>query len=88
MKIFLYFPEGKDDPGLVESFRKLWKEVLKHGLSIAAFTENPNGGKPIIAAVNVLVLCHKDDKMEYGDSMVIFIIIRIYCAIVTLCLNT
>ncbi|XP_034191092.1 arylalkylamine N-acetyltransferase-like 2 [Osmia lignaria lignaria] len=60
---------GKNDPEFAESFRELWKKVLKHGLSIAAFTENPNGGKPIIAAVNVLVFCHKDDKEDYADSM-------------------
>lgn len=57
---------------LVDTYQHQWKEYLQHGLAIGAFTENPDGGKPIIAAVNVLRLCHIDDNMDFTESMVIF----------------
>ncbi|CAL7952322.1 unnamed protein product [Xylocopa violacea] len=55
---------GINDPEFVEDFRQFWKEFIKHGLTVAAFVENPNGGKPIIAAVNMLALSLKEDDME------------------------
>ncbi|XP_076754107.1 arylalkylamine N-acetyltransferase-like 2 [Xylocopa sonorina] len=55
---------GIDDPEYVEDFRQFWKQIIKHGLTVAAFVENPDGGKPIIAAVNVLTLSLKEDNTE------------------------
>ena len=42
------------NPENVESLEKFWRKLINHGLSVAAFTEDPNGGKPILAGLNVL----------------------------------
>ncbi|XP_071877516.1 arylalkylamine N-acetyltransferase-like 2 isoform X1 [Bombus fervidus] len=55
---------GINDPEYVETFRCLWNELIKCGLSIVAFTENPDGGKPIIAGANILTLSFKDEKFD------------------------
>lgn len=55
---------GINDPEYVEFFRTLWKETLKHGLTVGAFVEDENGGKPILAGVNVLMLCFKGDEFD------------------------
>nr|XP_003700513.1 PREDICTED: uncharacterized protein LOC100876900 [Megachile rotundata] len=54
---------------LVDTYQHQWKEYLQHGLAIGAFTENPDGGKPVMAAVNVLKFCHIDDDMVFTESM-------------------
>ncbi|XP_031826761.1 uncharacterized protein LOC116424468 [Nomia melanderi] len=53
---------GKDDPEYVQSFRALWAEVVKQGLTVAAFVDDPKGGKPILAGVNMLLLSQKGEK--------------------------
>ncbi|CAK9797125.1 Arylalkylamine N-acetyltransferase-like 2 [Anthophora plagiata] len=60
---------GISDPEYVDGFRQLWRESMKHGLSVAAFAEDPNGGKPILAGVNVLTLAfEKVEEDEFDCS--------------------
>ncbi|EFN65302.1 hypothetical protein EAG_07237 [Camponotus floridanus] len=62
---------AKDDPIFVQDVSAIWRLLLTEGISIAAFTENPNGGKPIIAGMNALGVDfknHKNDLSEYKDS--------------------
>lgn len=61
--------DGRDDPEFKETFRKIWTEVLSHGLALGAFVENPDGGKPIIAGVNALVLSYEGENYDIIDSM-------------------
>ncbi|XP_076235355.1 arylalkylamine N-acetyltransferase-like 2 [Calliopsis andreniformis] len=56
---------GKDDPDYIESFRKLWEIVLQQGLSVGAFVEDPNGGKPILVGCNVLALSYEGENLEW-----------------------
>ncbi|KAM0733690.1 hypothetical protein ACS0PU_012055 [Formica fusca] len=59
---------SKDDPVFVQDISTIWRLIFAEGISIAAFTENPNGGKPIIAGMNALGLDfrdHKDSISEY-----------------------
>lgn len=58
------FPDGKSDPEYVQSFRALWNEIVQQGLTVAAFCDDPAGGKPILAGVNMLMLCQKDDATD------------------------
>ncbi|CAD1474771.1 unnamed protein product [Heterotrigona itama] len=58
---------GINDPEYVKSFEQIWRTLINHGLSIAAFTEDPNGGKPIIAGLNVLTLSFKDEKFNSDE---------------------
>ncbi|CAL1682376.1 unnamed protein product [Lasius platythorax] len=51
---------AKDDPAFVEDMSTIWRLLLVEGISIAAFTDNPNGGKPIIAGMNVLGVDFRD----------------------------
>ncbi|CAK9815414.1 Arylalkylamine N-acetyltransferase-like 2 [Anthophora quadrimaculata] len=57
---------GISDPEYVDGFRQLWRESLKHGLSVAAFAEDSNGGKRILAGVNVLTLTFEEDEFDYS----------------------
>lgn len=57
---------GINEPEYVETFRIFWNKFLKQGLSVAAFTENVNGGKPIIAGCNILGLSFKGEKLDYN----------------------
>lgn len=59
--------QGEDDRVFVEDFRKIWRDILKQRLSVAAFAEDPNGGKPIIAGVNMLGLDVKDNETSSDD---------------------
>ena len=59
---------GKDDPEYVDTFKVLWEEFLQQGLSVGAFVEDPNGGKPILAGCNVLGLTFEGEKIDY-DSL-------------------
>lgn len=63
--------DGINDPEYVETFRSLWNEFIKCGLSIVAFVENPDGGKPIIAGANILTLSFKDEKFDIEKIKVI-----------------
>ncbi|CAL1682368.1 unnamed protein product [Lasius platythorax] len=53
---------AKDDPAFVQDMSTIWRLLLVEGISIAAFTDNPNGGKPIIAGMNVLGLGFRDQN--------------------------
>lgn len=63
--------DGINDPEYVETFRYLWDKFIKCGLSIVAFTENPDGGKPIIAGANILMLSFKDEMFDIEKTKVI-----------------
>ncbi|XP_017890655.1 uncharacterized protein LOC108631325 [Ceratina calcarata] len=58
------FMNGKDDPEFVDTFRILWRDLLNEGLSVGAFIDDPNGGKPILAAANMLTITSKDEKFD------------------------
>lgn len=64
-------PDAKDDPNYVSNFRQIWKEMLNQGLSVAAFTANPRGGKPLLAGANVLELNRKGHKYDFSHLEVI-----------------
>lgn len=53
---------AKDDSTLVQDMNVIWRLLLVQGISIAAFVDNPNGGKPIIAGMNILGVGFKDHK--------------------------
>ncbi|XP_024867002.1 uncharacterized protein LOC112451574 isoform X2 [Temnothorax curvispinosus] len=53
---------AKDDPVFVRDASTIWRLLLAEGISIAAFTDNPNGGKPIIAGMNALGIGSKSEK--------------------------
>ena len=67
------FIDGINDPEYMRSFEQIWRELINHGLSIAAFTEDPSGGKPIMAGLNVLTLSFKDEKFNLDEIKVISI---------------
>ncbi|KAL6257537.1 hypothetical protein P5V15_011111 [Pogonomyrmex californicus] len=54
--------DAKNDPVFVQDISTIWRLLLEEGISIAAFIDNPNGGKPIIAGMNALGVDHKDKK--------------------------
>ncbi|XP_076278879.1 arylalkylamine N-acetyltransferase-like 2 [Lasioglossum baleicum] len=60
---------GINDPNFVESFRNLWRETVKQGLAVGAFVEDPNGGKPLIAGVNMLMLSLQGEDFD-SENMV------------------
>ncbi|XP_011707011.1 PREDICTED: uncharacterized protein LOC105462181, partial [Wasmannia auropunctata] len=43
---------AKNDPLFVQDISTIWRLILTQGISIAAFIDNPDGGKPIIAGMN------------------------------------
>ncbi|XP_012221783.1 uncharacterized protein [Linepithema humile] len=58
----------KNDPLILTDLCTLWTILFTQNISIAAFIDNPNGGKPIIAGINVLgvsIKGHKDGISEY-----------------------
>ncbi|XP_043797906.1 arylalkylamine N-acetyltransferase-like 2 [Apis laboriosa] len=57
---------GINEPEYVETFKNFWNKFLKQGLSVVAFTENVNGGKPIIAGCNMLGLSFKGEEFDYN----------------------
>ncbi|XP_011700236.1 PREDICTED: uncharacterized protein LOC105457327 [Wasmannia auropunctata] len=61
-----YF-NAKNDPLFVQDISMLWRLVLMQGISIAAFVDNPNGGKPIIAGMNALGIAAKNEKDFSAD---------------------
>lgn len=65
--------DGINDPEYVETFKNFWNKFLKQGLSVVAFTENVNGGKPIIAGCNMLGLSFKGEEFDYNAIKVSFI---------------
>lgn len=64
------FADAKDDPIFVEDISTIWRLLLAEGISIAAFIDNPNGGKPVIAGINVLGVDSKNQKDSISDYQV------------------
>lgn len=56
------FADAKNDPFFVEDISKIWRLLLTQGISIAAFIDNPNGGKSVIVATNILGVAVKNEK--------------------------
>lgn len=56
----------KDDPLAMHEFKTLFRTALNDNLSVAAFVENPQGGKPIMAALNVLYLGGKGENIDFS----------------------
>ncbi|XP_032672772.1 uncharacterized protein LOC116844821 [Odontomachus brunneus] len=48
-------------PIFVEECRTLWRGLMEQRMAIAAFVDNPKGGKPIIAGMNVLSIEFKEN---------------------------
>ncbi|XP_025994415.1 uncharacterized protein LOC105207188 isoform X2 [Solenopsis invicta] len=53
---------AKNDPLFVHDVSTIWRLLLAEGISIAAYLDNPNGGKPILAGMNALGVDNKDQK--------------------------
>ena len=51
----------------------LWRLLVAQGISIAAFTDNPNGGKPVIAGMNTLGVDVKNKKDSISSYQVSYI---------------
>lgn len=68
--------DGINDPDYVETFKNFWEKFLEQGLSVAAFTENVNGGKPILAGCNMLGLSFKEEEFDYNTIKVNFLFKR------------
>ncbi|EGI64121.1 PREDICTED: uncharacterized protein LOC105147412 [Acromyrmex echinatior] len=51
-----------NDPLFIQDMSTLWRLLVAQGISIAAFTDNPNGGKPVIAGMNTLGIDVKNKK--------------------------
>ncbi|EFN85759.1 hypothetical protein EAI_17503 [Harpegnathos saltator] len=71
-----YFLEGEptcacfnalNTPIYVEECRALWHYVLEQNIAVVAFVDNPNGGKPIIAGVNMLYVEFKEYEKNIED---------------------
>jgi len=58
--IYLVYTDSKNDPAFVNDISMLWRMLLAEDISVAAFVDNPVGGKPIIAGMNVLGVSYKD----------------------------
>ncbi|XP_012221780.1 uncharacterized protein [Linepithema humile] len=59
---------SKNDPLFLKDISTLWTILFTQNISIAAFIDNPDGGKPIIAGMNALgvsIKDHKDGIAEY-----------------------
>lgn len=68
---FTLLSDGKNDPEYVATFRSLWTDTLKQGLSVGAFIEDPNGGKPILAGCNMLALSYEGEEHNSDEFAVI-----------------
>ncbi|EZA48171.1 hypothetical protein DMN91_008313 [Ooceraea biroi] len=51
---------SKNDPAFVKDMSTVWRMIFAEGIAVAAFTDNPDGGKPIIAGMNALGISFKD----------------------------
>lgn len=54
----------------MHEFKTLFRTALNDNLSVAAFVENPQGGKPIMAALNVLYLGGKGENIDFSKIIV------------------
>lgn len=55
------FTDVKEDPLGIQEFQNVWRMLLKQGLSVGAFVEDPKGGKSEIAGTNIIGYEIKDD---------------------------
>jgi len=67
------FVDAKNDPLFVHDVSTIWRLILAEGISIAAFIDNPNGGKPIIAGMNALGVDVKNQKDSISSYQVNYI---------------
>ncbi|KYN03212.1 PREDICTED: uncharacterized protein LOC108773586 [Cyphomyrmex costatus] len=51
-----------NDPLFIQDMSTLWRLMVAQGISIAAFVDNPNGRKPVIAGMNALGVDVKNKK--------------------------
>lgn len=58
---------GIEDPEYVDNFRAIWAELVKQGFAVAAFIDDPAGGKPIVAGVNMLGVDLKSSEHKPDD---------------------
>ncbi|XP_015182897.1 PREDICTED: uncharacterized protein LOC107069801 [Polistes dominula] len=56
-----------EDPSAMQEFRDVWTIVLKQGLAVGAFVEDPKGGKPEIAGANIIGVEIKDDERKVDN---------------------
>lgn len=61
---------AKNDPVFLQDVSTIWRLLISEGISIAAFTENPNGGKPILAGMNALGVDYKDRKDSISEYQI------------------
>ncbi|XP_020291891.1 uncharacterized protein LOC109858747 isoform X2 [Pseudomyrmex gracilis] len=52
----------KNNFAFVKDLSRTWRESLSQGISVAAFTDNPDNGKPIFAGMNVLRIEYKEKR--------------------------
>ncbi|XP_014479685.1 PREDICTED: uncharacterized protein LOC106746984 [Dinoponera quadriceps] len=53
-----------NSPIFVKECREFWRNILDQGIAVAAFVDNPNGNKSIIAGLNMLCVEYKDEKID------------------------
>ncbi|XP_011174933.2 uncharacterized protein LOC105207197 [Solenopsis invicta] len=53
---------AKDDSLFIQDISTMWRLSLAQGISIATFLDNSTGGKPILAAINILRVDNKNQK--------------------------
>ncbi|XP_018358704.1 PREDICTED: uncharacterized protein LOC108758322 [Trachymyrmex cornetzi] len=58
---------AKNEPLFIQDITAIWRLLLAEGISVAAFIDNPNGGKPIIAGMNILGIEFKNQKKNLSD---------------------
>ncbi|XP_011877643.1 PREDICTED: uncharacterized protein LOC105567398 [Vollenhovia emeryi] len=56
-----------NDPVFIKDISTIWRMLLAEGISIAAFIDNPNGGKPILAGMNALGVDDKNVKASISN---------------------
>ncbi|XP_011700254.1 PREDICTED: uncharacterized protein LOC105457336, partial [Wasmannia auropunctata] len=61
---------AKNDHLFIQDTCTILRLLLTQGISIAAFIDNPDGGKPIIAGMNVLGINAKGQKDVMADFQV------------------
>jgi hypothetical protein len=54
-------------PIYVEEAKLLWQHIIKEGIAVAAFIDNPKGGKPIMAGINMLCMEYKEFEEAESD---------------------
>ncbi|KYN03213.1 PREDICTED: uncharacterized protein LOC108773584 [Cyphomyrmex costatus] len=56
---------AKNDPLFVQDIITIWRLLLAEGICVAAFIDNSNGGKPIIAGMNALGVEIKNQEHNF-----------------------